>query len=203
MKSFRMIACLLIVLTAMALGGCGSDASAVAQIEKFNGEVRTKLPDSQEFKAAVEAQQLLSGSAVESGDDSMAVLKFLRDTTQIQLGENTYFELRNFSENELQQLRGVAVYQVSPQKTEMRIQTPYGVATVLGTIFMLDICATSTALVVEEGMVRFENEATNVVVESGQKFVSGIDTKPSEMDPFELNRIFSSEKGTRRFFNLR
>ena len=203
MKLVKKIGVLLMLTGCITLIGCGGAGDPVAQVESFSGEVMAKSQSSSPMTPPQGKQQIYSGGAIQSGDDSSAVLKFINDSTQIKVSENTFFEIRNFSEKDLQQLRGVAIYQVSPQNTEMRIQTPHGVATVLGTTFRLDIAATCTALIVEEGKVGFAAEGKQVVVDSGHKFVTGLDDEPVPMDPFELNELFSDGSNTRTYFNIR
>lgn len=203
MKIVKKIGVLFLLAGCITFIGCGGAGEPVAQIESFSGEVMTKVQGSSPMSAPQDNQQLYSGGAIQSGDEASAVLKFIKDSTQIKVGENTFFEIRNFNEKDLQQLRGVAIYQVSPQNTEMKIQTPHGVATVLGTTFRLDIAATCTALIVEEGKVGFAAHNKQVIVDAGHKFVTGLDNEPTPMDPFELNDLFSDGSNTRTYFNIR
>lgn len=203
MKIVKKIGVLFLLAGCISLIGCGATGEPVAQIESFSGEVMIKAQGNSPLIAPQDNQQLYSGGAIQSGDEASAVLKFINDSTQIKVGENTFFEIRNFSEKDLHQLRGVAIYQVSPQNTEMKIQTPHGIATVLGTTFRLDITATCTALIVEEGKVGFVADNKQVIVDSGHKFITGLDDEPTPMDPFKLNELFSDGSNTRTYFNVR
>ena len=192
-----------LLIASMALVGCGGAGEPVAELESFSGKVKVKSQTNKTLSAPSQKQKVFNGGAVQTDEEASAVLKFVKDSTQIKVSENTYFEIRDFSKKDLQQLRGVAIYQVSPQNTEMKIQTPHGVATVLGTTFRIDIAATSTALIVETGKVGFKNETSEVEVTAGQRFVTGQDKEPVAIDPFELEELFSSGGKTKTYFNQR
>jgi ferric-dicitrate binding protein FerR (iron transport regulator) len=203
MKYMQRFFILFLVAVSMVLVGCGSTGEPVAELENFSGGVKVKTQADASLTDAVQNQKVFNGGALQTDEEATAVLKFIKDSTQIKVSENTYFEIRDFSKKDLQQLRGVAIYQVSPQNTEMRIQTPHGVATVLGTTFRIDIGATGTALIVETGKVGFKNKLSSVVVESGQRFVTNQDKEPVAIDPFKLEELFSSDGKTKTYFNQR
>ncbi len=183
--------------------GCGAAADPVAVIESFTGEVAVSESESGIFKKPEPGQTVVSGGVVRSEEESSANLKFLKDQTIIKIAQNTHFEIKNFSEKELKQMSGIAIYQVSPQNVEMKIQTPHGIATVLGTTFILDVAATNTALIVEKGKVGFKNEQGEVIVEAGKEFVTGIHTAPVAADPFKLGEMFTPGANLKKRYNQR
>ncbi len=203
MKYMQRFILLFLAVVSMALSGCGGTGEPVAEIDSFSGTVKVKAQADAALSVPAQKQKIFNGGALQTDEEAVAVLKFMNDSTQVKVSENTYFEIRDFSKKDLQQLRGVAIYQVSPQNTEMRIQTPHGVATVLGTTFRIDIGATGTALIVETGKVGFKNKSFQVVVSAGHRFVTGQDKEPVAIDPFELEELFSSDGKTKTYFNQR
>lgn len=191
------------VLVCFGIAGCAGSSEPIMSLEKFSGQVKIKPKHNGTLSPAVADQKLFDNGEVLSEDESTAVLRLLKDETRIELSENTHFTIKNFSQKELSQLSGVAVYQVSPQNTELKIQTPHGIATVLGTIFRLDINATCTVLIVEEGKVGFVDKKHSVVVGAGNRYISELDNSPQAVDPDLLNKLFSDETRTKSYFNLR
>lgn len=203
MKNFRKILLLSACILLPGLIACGGSSEPVVSLESFAGQVEVKTSADSAIKKAEKGLKIFNGGSVQADEESEAVLKFLNDQTQIKLAQNTHFEIRNFSKNDLKQMRGIAIYQVSPQKVEMKIETPHGVATVLGTTFILDVAATNTALIVEKGKVGFKDGSGEVIVESGQQFVTGTGSAPASVDPFKLNDLFSPDPDLKKRYNQR
>lgn len=186
-----------------AITGCSQSKDPLAALSLVEGKVHLRNSEETTFSPARENQQVFNKSAVKTDENASVSLLFQKDKTKIKLGESTYFEIRDFSTKELSQMTGVAVYQVSPQDTELKINTPHGLATVLGTIFRLEISASETILIVEEGKVQFKEEQSTQLVKAGEKLISGKDGKIEVIDPIELNNIFSPESAHKKYFNLR
>lgn len=203
MNEMKFVILVAVIAMTVMSAGCGDTGTPVAKIEEFSGKVEVKAGEAEELKAALNGHEIFSGGAVKSGEGAEALIQFVNDSTKITLSENTFFEVRNFTEKELSQMSGVAVYKISPQNRELKIHTPHGIATVLGTVFRMDVISTCTVLIVDEGTVGFTDSLKNVTVSAGNRFITGMDEKPEPVDPDDLNRLFSPEGKTRTYFNLR
>jgi hypothetical protein len=172
------------------LAGCGS-SSPVAKIASFEGQASCMVTSSSKFVGAEVNRELENGGAVRTSAKSSLKLEFIQDKTNVSVGENTYFEIKNFSKKELKQMEGVAIYNVSPQDKELTVETPHGMATVLGTVFRLDTAATFTQLIVEKGTVQFAKGQDKVKVTAGQQYSTAQENAEAQaVDPLILKSSF-------------
>ncbi len=178
-----------------ALTGCGGQGDPVAKITTVKGAVSTKLAGATDFATAAAEQMLRSGDAIKTGDDADADLEIISDKSQIRLSSNTFLEIKNFTEKELRQISGIAIYNVTPQDRKLKIQTPQGMATVLGTILRIDASDTETVVSVEKGKVGFSKKAGHeVIIESGMKYSTSFTEDAAQpIDPFELEKTFHGD----------
>ncbi len=184
--------------------GCGSSSEPVAVLKETKGEVSFTEKASNRFVKAETGKNIFDGGAVKTTSEASVELEFIKDKTNVKVGENTYFEVKNFSKKELKQMGGVAIYNISPQDKELTVETPNGMATVLGTVFRIDVAATYTQLIVERGKVQFAKGDKKVVVEAGKYYSTAQkgDPKAEVFDPFELEKLFSGTS-LKQGYNLR
>lgn len=191
MKRVKLFLSLLIC--SVCLWGCGGSSEPVANIVKATGEATCKLKPGTNFVKAEPKTNLMDGGVIKTSDGASVDVFFLKDKSNAKIGENTYFEIKNFSQKELKQMGGVVVYNISPQDKELTVETPHGMATVLGTVFRIDIAATFTTLIVEKGTVQLTSGEKKAVVKNGEMFSTyqNSDEEPVVVDPFELEKLFS------------
>lgn len=192
------------VFAGALLVGCGSQKESVADLQQKQGPVQILIKPGQSFVEAQTGQKLASGDSIKTGDDARAVLELIKDKSQIALGENSFIEIKNYSEKELHQMSGTAVYKITPQNRELKIQTRHGVATVLGTELRVDTDDEKTRVSVEEGRVSFRKAAgqTSVLIESGMNYATDFtEEKAQPLDPVERNELFDG--GLKPIINAR
>lgn len=89
-------------------------------------------------------------------------------------------------------MHGIAVYKISPQNRELKIQTPQGMATVLGTVLRIDSNEDETIVTVEKGKVGFSKKAgKQIIIEAGSQYSTSMTEEiPLAIDPLELEKLF-------------
>jgi ferric-dicitrate binding protein FerR (iron transport regulator) len=195
-----------LICTGLVIGCNNAKDIPIAKISQVKGSVKTMKKAANSLAETKVGQELCNGGAVKVGDESSSTLVFIKDKTQIEIGENTYFEIKNFTEKELKQMGGIAIYKVSPQDKALKVETPHGMATVLGTVFRLDVDEKGTNLSVEKGKVGFNTgKQKMLVVEAGQTYsTTNKDENPVKaIDPFELEKLFSPDSKLKQHFNQR
>jgi len=132
------------------LVGCGAKSEPIGKMAGVEGKVDVKPASSEAFALATVQQQVFTGDSIRTSDEAKAEIQLTSDDSRIVLSSNTYLEVRNFSEKDLRQMSGIAVYKISPQNKELKIHTPSGMATVLGTTLRIDVSDKETIVSVEE-----------------------------------------------------
>jgi ferric-dicitrate binding protein FerR (iron transport regulator) len=185
--------------------GCGASAPPVARLLSFSGDVTAQSTASSEFIKVQPDQQLVSGSAVKTAEEGRAQLELLNDKSAISLGGNTFLEIKNYSEKELKQISGIAIYKISPQNRELKIQTPQGMATVLGTVFRVDASAEQTTVTVEEGTVGFKKDgAPQIIITAGTQYSTSFSENAAKsIDPLEREQLFNPDTELKPTLNPR
>ncbi len=184
-----------LLLSSAILAGCGNQKEEVAAVTQKEGVVQVMIKPAQDFAEAASGQKLCSGDAIKTGDGAKASLELIKDKSQIAINENSFLEIRNYSEKELQQMAGTAVYKITPQNKELKIKTQHGVATVLGTVLRIDTDQGKTRVAVEEGKVGFRknNGTASVLIESGMYFSTDFAKDEAQpLDPVERGNLFDS-----------
>lgn len=191
-KFLAFFSCALFIL---AGGGCGKTES-VATLKILQGKVDMRESASSPFRPAKDQEPLAERSAVRTGPDGQARLTF-PGKGDLAIDRDTFFEVRKGDILGLQD-SGRVTYKIEKQggKT-ISVETPHGVTTVLGTQFLLDVSATGTSVVVNEGSVRFVGKSgISENLSAGQ--TSGSDgttvSKPTTMSIDQLEAIFSTSK---------
>jgi|GEM_PF-1217405 len=182
----------MITAACFVVTGCCSHKDTVARVVSLKGLVTMKSPDATDFSTPAVDQQLYGGTSIRTQDRSGVELAIVADVGSIEIGQNTYLELRPFSEKELRQTNGIAIYRINKQGKELRIQTPHGMASVLGTVFRIDITASATQVCVKEGRVGFAKPSGDqIIIDGGSKYSTASSNNNVESLGFDtLNRIF-------------
>ena len=119
------------------------------------------------------------GDTIRVGSQSRADL-FLSNQSVLRLDENSEFTLEGIKEDEaagLNMLKGAAHF-FSPTPRGVEVQTPYTVAGVRGTEFLIRIEEGKTLLTVYEGTVLAHNPAGSLTLQSGQSAVANAGKPP-------------------------
>lgn len=185
--------------------GCGSTGQPIAKLISFTGDVKAKIANNEDFNAVTADQQMASGDAIKTGEEARVEIELISDKSQMALSSNTYLEIKNYSEKEMRQMSGIAIYKISPQHKELKIQTPQGMATVLGTIFRIDTSAAETIITVEKGKVGFARQSgQQVIIEDGMQFsTNSSDNKAITIDPLEREQLFNLGQNLKPILNPR
>lgn len=192
----KLFASFCLVVGVSLLLGCGAASEPIGKLAGIEGQVKVKPAQAQAFAGAKAEQQLFNGDSIKTEDEAKAEIQLSKDDSRIVLSSNTYLEIRNFSEKDLRQMNGIAVYKISPQNKELKIHTPQGMATVLGTVLRIDTSDTETIVSVEKGRVGFTKTGkTQVIIEAGQQFSStAAESAAVNIDPLELEKLFGDGK---------
>ncbi len=184
-----------LLASALIAAGCGGSGGGtpVASLKALQGKVEIRLAGSTAFAAVTADQQLAVGSAIRTGEDGQALIRYA-DGTDVALQPETFFEIK--AQTALgRQETGSARYRVTPQQNSVGVETPHGVTAVLGTVFRLDVTAQQTVVTLQEGKVRFTAAAGgSVELTPGQQVTTPAGAapgKPAELDPFTLESLFN------------
>lgn len=185
------------------IAGCGN-VEPIGKITSIKGDIKTRKSSDATFSSASLNQNLANGDSIKTGEDSRTDIEILNDKSQISLNSNTFLEIRNFSEKELRQMNGIAIYKINPQNKELKIQTPQGMATVLGTIFRVDSSSNETIVTVDKGRVGFKPVSGNqVIIEEGMQFSTSSTPNPVTLDPIEREQLFNIGENLKPVINPR
>ncbi len=184
---------LAVLVTFASLVGCGgADDPPLAKVREPVGEVEARLKAGEGFASVQGEQPLKEGGGVRTGRASGARIAFA-DGSEAVVKAEAYFEVHAKVPRALQE-KGLVIYRFNKQQQETRIKTPHGLTAVLGTMFLLEVDADSTTLVVEEGRVSFTDlMGTTVEVGAGQRVIARRGspvTPPAAVDPFERESLF-------------
>lgn len=150
--------------------GCQSN-EPLAQLSALNGSVTVKKDANSNFELAKMGVKLYAGGIIKTDDDSSATFTLLPDEAVIELKSNTYLELDNKVKNLIAHKAGNATYNVNPQKSNLKITTPQGMATVLGTVLTLETKETETMVTVNEGSVDFTKlDGAKITIKKGEQY---------------------------------
>ena len=188
-----------ILLTTLAMGclftfGCQGGKETIGKLLSVKGDVKARFSTKKEFSDAVVDTPLAVGGAVKTGKDSGAEIS-IEGKGQVALRAESFFEVQP---NQLvgKQGSGTAIYRFQKQKEQIKIETPQGVTSVLGTTFLLLVASETTTVVVDEGKVAFTNmSGESAEIAAKEKLVAkagGKLDKPEAIDPMTRNSFFGS-----------
>lgn len=191
-SKIRVFALFCLMAGVCLLSGCGTESQPIGKLTGIQGQVNVKPVASEAFNAATAEQKLFDGDSIKTAEAAKAEIQLSADDSRIVLSGNTFLEIHNFSEKDLRQMHGIAIYKISPQNRELKIQTPQGIATVLGTTLRIDSSDTETIVTVEKGKVGFSKKAgKQVIIEAGSQYSTSTTEETSlAIDPLELEKLF-------------
>jgi hypothetical protein len=192
MKKGILLVLMIIFVVYFAFTTHYGNKNPVAEVVSVKGQVTARYVDATVFSVPAVGQQLYGGTHIRTYERSCTELAMAEDVGQIELGENTYLELRPLSERELKQLNGIVVYRINKQGRDLRIHTPSGMASVLGTVFRVNVTASATEICVKEGRVAFvSSDGDRFIIDGGHEYATDnpenlVETVSMEM----LNSMF-------------
>ena len=195
-RKVKVFASFCLMVSVSLLAGCGAGGSEpIGKLAGLQGQVNVKPAQVESFAVATAEQKLFSGDSIKTADAAKAEIQLSSDDSRIVLSSNTFLEIRNYSEKDLRQMHGIAIYKISPQNRVLKIQTPQGMATVLGTVLRIDAGETETIVTVETGKVGFSKKAGHqVFIEAGKQYsTAASEDAATDIDPLELEKMFNGE----------
>lgn len=155
------------------LTGCGN-VEPIAELSSVQGSVLVKPKTVEIFSNGAAGTKIAAGAVIRTERDSSALIKILSDETEISLKSNTYLEIDKVTEFEIKQKSGIATYKVTPQQKNIKITTPQGMATVLGTVLTIDAKENETTVSVEKGIVDFtKKDGSKINITEGRMYSTG------------------------------
>ncbi|MCI0537064.1 MAG: FecR family protein [Verrucomicrobiales bacterium] len=147
--------------------------------------------------AAQDVSSLRGRDIVKTTWGATAVIKYHKETTRVELGENTELIVENTKNGKrLELVRGQIEAEVAPQRAgqPMILVTPQTEAKVVGTRFSLASQTAATWLKVQEGAVVLTRraDARSITVEQGESVVSTADYYRVRTDDGPGNAVDSS-----------
>lgn len=165
----------------------------IALMLKTKGRVEFNKEGRRTWSLARRGLRLDSGEKIRTGDNSLAALVFTDDRSQLKIRSNSSVTIKGKREKKGIVKRitlgfGQLWAKVTRQKSEMRVETPSGVATVKGTEFYALFVDGLFVIYCVEGLVELFNQAGLVVVGAGE--VAQTDGGPPTRIDVDPNSIF-------------
>jgi hypothetical protein len=140
-----------------------AQSGACAVIIKMKGAVTWQEQGSGNWQNAAQGQLLNSGTLIKTGDDGLAMVKFLKDKSMMRMKPKTVLSIKEPAGDENKEI-GVSVggvlfnIQKNDKQGKFQVQTPTSVATVQGTKFWVIVEQDGKTVVVGiEDMVELLN----------------------------------------------
>ncbi len=153
-----------------------SQAQNIALLFKSKGDVEFKKQNSTNYLKGKKGSRFKNGDVLRTGKAGQAALVFTDDKTLMRIWENSNITIHGKKEDKsivkrIEMTSGLLFFNVRKrQKTALRLETPYGVATIKGTSGLASIDSTLKALfiTVYDGIVDLANEFAQVQIVAGQ-----------------------------------
>jgi hypothetical protein len=203
----------------------GLAADPVAVLIKVKGDVRIKQEGAAANQKALVGAQILSGTQIQTADNSFVALKFIDDGSLVRIRANSNCTISgkkdktSVSKN-LYVEAGAIFSKITKQKGKYQVSTPTSVATVKGTIFWtVQKLRGETNYYGEEGIIELSNDQGSALLKAGETgFVASGQSKPivrktkagekpefdddeSNIDDFEFE--FKNESGDTKSLKFR
>ncbi|MBN2010107.1 FecR domain-containing protein [candidate division KSB1 bacterium] len=172
--------CLIIVCLLTLTGMTGEQGKDIAIVLKATGQVQLKQANAASFTKAERGEHVNSGDVIQTGADGFAAVMFTDDKSLIKVRQNSTLTISGNREQSTIAKRlnfpvGEMWLKVSKQNSELKVETPSGVAAVKGTEFYTIVDNKgNTTLHGIEGKVELQNELGEVFVTKG---TTGLVTK--------------------------
>ncbi len=159
----------MIVIGSIATMGFRSENAVVALVTKVVQQV-TRKTETTDWTKAAKGDMLNGGDAVKTGDQSLAVLKFMLDNSVLRVREQSEVTLnRAVSARSVDVRKGGLGFDIRKQQEneQFRFTTPTAVASIRGTRGKLSGGKDGDTLIVVEGLVNFKNTISGRSVDVG------------------------------------
>jgi len=146
----------------------------LARVVSAQGVIEVRAAAGGEWQSIDRGRELCAGDTVRAGAHSRADLT-LQDQSTIRLRAQTEMTLKGVGENDatwVDLARGAAHFLSRQGERNLEVQTPYTVAGVRGTEFLLAVEEGRTELTVFEGRVQAANPSGSLMVAGGQSAVA-------------------------------
>jgi hypothetical protein len=143
-----------------------------ADISEVENEVLARASESEDFAPAVVGETIYPGGAIQSGDDGRAALRLLPEETLIRIASNSSFTLEELTPqkdspfSKLKLLAGQIWILLSGG--ESQVETPYGVASVRGSMMSVSLVEQILTVTCLEGHCSVQNDAGILELTAGE-----------------------------------
>ncbi len=163
MKYVINIIAVLAAVCLLAQPGRSADDKDVALVLKTAGKVELGKVGGNKWQLAKRGHRVDSGEVVRTSDNSLAALVFTDDKSLLKVRSNSNITIKGKREEEgivkrIQLAFGEIWAKVSKQRTDMRVESPSGVATVKGTEFNCLVAEDNFFVLCREGLVELANQ---------------------------------------------
>jgi len=181
-----------------------ADNKDIALVLKTKGTVGVKNPTQRGYVRAKRGNRLDDGEIIKTGKNSLAALVFTDDKSQIKIRSNSSVTIRGKREKKgivkrLSLSFGQIWANVTRQKTDMRIETPSGVATVKGTIFNCLFQDNNFFVFCQQGLLQVANQFGTMRVGANQLVQLTLTSAPQrlQVDPDSIFDLSDEEDGSK------
>jgi tetratricopeptide (TPR) repeat protein len=153
--------------------------SWVARVESIQGQVQTRVGDTDPWRGVTLHETLCPGDRIRVGAESRAAL-VLRNETLLRLDQLTTLTLSGLAQPQdswLDIFSGI-VEIISRVPGALKIKTPFVNAAIEGTEFVVSVTQTEGSVTVLEGRVLAENSYGSLVLGPGQSAAAGVGQPP-------------------------
>ncbi len=181
-----------------------ADNKDIALVLKTKGTVGVKNPTKRGYIRAKRGNRLDDGEIIKTGRNSLAALVFTDDKSQIKIRSNSSVTIRGKREKKgivkrLSLSFGQIWANITRQKTDMRIETPSGVATVKGTIFNCLFQDNNFFVFCQQGLLQVANQFGTMQVGANQLVQLTLTSAPQrlQVDPDSIFDLSDDEDGSK------
>ena len=181
-----------------------ADNKDIALVLKTKGTVGVKNPTQRGYVRAKRGNRLDDGEIIKTGRNSFAALIFTDDKSQIKIRSNSSVTIRGKREKKgivkrLTLSFGQIWAKVTRQKTEMRIETTSGVATVKGTTFNCLFEDNNFFVYCQQGLMEVSNQFGTMPVGANQLVQLTQTSAPQrlQVDPDSIFDLSEEEDGSK------
>ncbi len=181
-----------------------ADNKDVALVLKTKGTVGKKNQTQGKYVRAKRGNRLDDGETIKTGNNSLAALVFTDDKSQVKVRANSSVTIRGKREKQgivkrLSLSFGQIWAKVTKQKTDMRIETPSGVATVKGTTFNCLFEDNNFFVYCQQGLLNVTNQFGSMPVGANQLVQLTLTSGPRrlQVDPGSIFDLSEDEDGSK------
>lgn len=191
----RIILNILFITFILANFSYAQSAKNIALLFKSKGNVELKKQNAVGFQKGRRGNRLNNGDILKTGKAGQAALVFTDDKTLMRVWENSNITIHGQKEEKtiakrVEMASGLLFFNVRKQQRKaLRLETPYGVATIKGTSGVAEINESLNALLITvwDGLVDLANQILSAQCAANQTCVSdgnNIDIQPAQAGNF-------------------